>query len=513
MLRKIIKAGIIVSLGIMLGRIAGFFREAVIASKFGATSDSDIAITILTLPDLFLTILIGGVVSAVFIPEFKKLNPADGRRLFFEGMLLTLASFGLISILLGLFSQEIVSLISPGFSQETLAESGGYLQIVFWSIPITAATAMVTSYLQSDERFLVPALGTFIFNAILILALVLSPHSHALLYLSWAILLASMVRLVSQMLNVPRLPNRDFLNNNKKRIFNKEMLFRYFQVVSTSGFLFLIPVIARGFASFEGDGAVSILNFANKIIELPMGAVITVIPIVLLPKLAELSTGANQNQKELQSMVSVSAGLTFVIATTISIYFAWFSPQIVKITFGWGNLSSESVKEISRLLLLGVLALPAMGLSNLVQMIFNAKGDTKVPFVISLISVVLFIPLCLLFVDYFEIKGLMLSNIIIFWLLFGTQSIFLYRRHKINLFKVLISADIIRMICVLGLSSAIVMIASFLLPSSIGVQIIVALLGGVLSLSLAFMAVEKYRSILLIKFKRRIDNNEINVNS
>ncbi|WP_181917621.1 lipid II flippase MurJ [Cohnella phaseoli] len=511
MLRKIIKAGIIVSLGIMLGRIAGFFREAVIASKFGATSDSDIAITILTLPDLFLTILIGGAVSAVFIPEFKKLGPADGRRLYFEGMVLTLASFGFISIVLSLFSRDIVSLISPGFSQDTLAESGNYLRIVFWSIPITAATAMVTSYLQSDGRFVVPALGTLIFNAILILVLALSPQSSALFYLSWAILVASMVRLSSQILNVPRL----FASNNptggKTRIFNKGMLFRYFQVVSTSGLLFLIPVIARGFASFEGDGAVSILNFANKIIELPMGAVLTVIPIVLLPRLAEMS--ANADVKEMQSTVSLAAGLTFVVATAVSIYFAWFSPEIATLTFGWGNLSNESLNEISRLLMLGALALPAMGLSNLVQMIFNAKGDTKVPFVISLISVVLFIPLCLLFVTTFEIEGLMISNTIIFWLLFGTQSIFLFRRHKINLFKVLISLDIVRMICVLGCSSVIVMIASYLLPTSVGVQIIVALLGGVLSLSLAFLAVEKIRSILLIKFKRRVDNNEINVNS
>ena len=62
--------------GILLGRLLGFFRETLIASQFGVSGLADVAILTLTLPDLFMSVLLGGAASIVLVPVFVRLQGA-----------------------------------------------------------------------------------------------------------------------------------------------------------------------------------------------------------------------------------------------------------------------------------------------------------------------------------------------------------------------------------------------------------------------------------------------------
>ena len=56
----LIRSGLILAVGVLLGRLLGFFRETLIASQFGVSGLADVAILTLTLPDLFMNVLLGG---------------------------------------------------------------------------------------------------------------------------------------------------------------------------------------------------------------------------------------------------------------------------------------------------------------------------------------------------------------------------------------------------------------------------------------------------------------------
>ena len=59
-----------------------------------------------------------------------------------------------------------------------------------WLIPLSVAASVSTAFLQSQERFAVPSLGTFIFNSVIILGLYLFVDiSGNLKDLVWFILL------------------------------------------------------------------------------------------------------------------------------------------------------------------------------------------------------------------------------------------------------------------------------------------------------------------------------------
>ena len=77
MLKKIALSGFILFSGLMLGRLLGLARDIYIASKFGATIESDILIIILTVPDAIFSLIASGAISAALIPEFKNLPKKD----------------------------------------------------------------------------------------------------------------------------------------------------------------------------------------------------------------------------------------------------------------------------------------------------------------------------------------------------------------------------------------------------------------------------------------------------
>ena len=69
--RRLIISGAVVSFGILLGRVTGFLREIGIASVFGISTEADITILMLTIPDVLVNLLVAGGLSAALIPEFR----------------------------------------------------------------------------------------------------------------------------------------------------------------------------------------------------------------------------------------------------------------------------------------------------------------------------------------------------------------------------------------------------------------------------------------------------------
>jgi len=60
MFKALLVSSLFLNLGLLLGRLSVFAREAFIASAYGATAKADIVVLMLTAPDLLVGILMGG---------------------------------------------------------------------------------------------------------------------------------------------------------------------------------------------------------------------------------------------------------------------------------------------------------------------------------------------------------------------------------------------------------------------------------------------------------------------
>ena len=138
LLRHLVSAGLLVSGGILLGRLTGFLREVAVASKFGVSREADVVLFSLSLPDFLVSILMGGALAAALIPEFKRATVQTADLLFLQSSLLVGAGFSILVVLLIWQAEALIYLFAPGFDPASVQASRFLLNLVLWLMPLTA---------------------------------------------------------------------------------------------------------------------------------------------------------------------------------------------------------------------------------------------------------------------------------------------------------------------------------------------------------------------------------------
>ena len=153
MLRAILISAILLNLGLFLGRLSGFLREALVAANFGVSFEADIVVLMLTVPDLMVSLLMGGAMGAVLIPAFTQ-SPANARVLLYQAMFIFALLFCIIAAGLNWQVGVLVSLLVPGFDSFQVQRAASALDLVLWLIPLTVLAGTTTAYLHSKNKFI-----------------------------------------------------------------------------------------------------------------------------------------------------------------------------------------------------------------------------------------------------------------------------------------------------------------------------------------------------------------------
>ena len=107
------------------------------------------------------------------------------------------------------------------------------------------------------------------------------------------------------------------------------------------------------------------------------------------------------------------------------------SEEIVSALFGYGSFNEESVQNSAKALYFFALGLPAFALIKVFSSFFFANHDTKTPFFISLISVILNITISLYYFRSIGFIIIPIATTISSW--FNAIILFIFLRNQ-NLF-------------------------------------------------------------------------------
>ena len=400
---------VFVSTGVLLGRIAGFFREMAMANIFGVSAEADVAIFLLTLPDFLVSMLVAGALSVALIPEFKKFSKQQASSLFIQVSLIAVAAFSALVTLLIYFSEAVVTLFAPGFEGETANIAADKIHIVLWLIPITVLAGISTAFLQSRKRFFMPAMGTLIFNSCIVSGLLLfATDVNVLSYFVWFIVFAGLVRWWSQLW---ALKNDIVLDKIWSKVLVSRILFqRYYQAVIALGLLSLFPVIVRVFSTTQGEGSLAMANYALRLVELPMGVIVGVFSVVLFPHLV----GFYKDKNETEFSAVLTKGLFWAVACAVSIMSVIIinSETIVALVYGWGEMSENNLSNIALLLMVSVLSLPFQATTIMLISAFNAQNDTKTPIKLGFFAVSFLLFSCWYGGETLGLKGIVLAFVL-----------------------------------------------------------------------------------------------------
>ena len=200
--KKMLKTAGFMAVATFLAKALGLLRDMLIAAFFGTGIEADAYLTATRLPTMLFDIVIGGVISAAFIPVFNSvLEKKDKEKALefanrFIGMVLLIS--GLITILGVVFSDSLITFMVPEFGVEAHNLAKELTMIMFPMIMFTGLAFSFVGILQSFGEFKIPAIMSLVSNLAVIVYFVLCGKRFGVYGLSVTMLLAWALQVIIQ---------------------------------------------------------------------------------------------------------------------------------------------------------------------------------------------------------------------------------------------------------------------------------------------------------------------------
>ena len=385
----------------IISRILGYIRDILIAIFLGSGILADAFFVAFRIPNTFRRLFSEGTFNAAFVPSYASelSNGKEQSEKFATNVfsLLILSLFFLV-LIIEIFMPYFVFLIAPGFdgNEEKMSIAINLTRITFPFLFFISLSSFFSAILNSHNRFAVAAAAPVILNFFLISVLFYGGllGDKLVYYLSYAVTLAGIAQFIYLFFYVKKFYSPKFIFNfsidAKIKIFFSKLLPSIF----SSGVTQINILVGTIIASFQAS-AVSYLYYADRIYQINLAIAGIAIGTVILP---QLSKYVNSNENEKISLIQNKAlELSLFLSVPAAIALLLASEQIVSALFGYGSFDEVSVKNSSKALFYFAFGLPAFSLIKVFSSFYFARHNTKLPFYISLFSVLLNILVSVIF--------------------------------------------------------------------------------------------------------------------
>lgn len=268
------------TLATLTGLAAGFGREWLLVAAWGAGGRSDGFLVAMFLPEALRMALAAGLLSAAALPLYQQRSPHE-QNAWLSALAPRLLLCGLLlSGILGLGSLLWVRLIGPGLDNQGYELASHSLRILAWCAPGFVLHGLFCVPLQARSRFVLAGLGSLLFN--------MPPVTYLALYSQAATAdgLASACVLGSLLMPLVLLPALYRDGWKPWRVesapgASRELLQRIGPLLSSNLASQGLALLERMVASLLGEGAVTWINLARKLINLPLIALMSLNQVLL----------------------------------------------------------------------------------------------------------------------------------------------------------------------------------------------------------------------------------------
>jgi putative peptidoglycan lipid II flippase len=406
----------LVTAAALLIQVTGFAKTLLIAHLFGASAELDGYYLALVAPSLIVGV-VGGSLQGSFVTAYVRLLKQDDHQraseLVSQLSTLLILLLGLLSILLWLGAEPLMALLVLTQDTVLLESTTSAFRIVVFILLLNSVADYLALVLNSHKHF---SLGAFspLCNVLLstgILALWSNGGQDALSYgliagaaLQVGLLLAGLKRSgIRLSISWPRLsgPLRSVLAS---------------AATMALGILFanLNLAVDQMMASLLGQGAVSIIGYANRFNGLIVQLLVVGMGTVLLPHLAEISAvGRKTEIRAIYARIaSPLAGASAIAAIVVLLA----SAPALAMLLGHGALSRFDIQSIATIWFWYTVGLLPMAWGIFLARYFQATGNLAFITRLAAVSVVANIVINLLLIRPFGLAGLAISTSLVYLL-------------------------------------------------------------------------------------------------
>lgn len=409
---KFLKSSVIVMLLLIIGKILAFLRDALIAAKFGASYASDIYM--FAFGTVMLLTSVGYGLTTTFIPihieNIEKKSKEDRNR-YVNNVLNIYVLFTIIVMILGIFfAKYIIIFFANGFTKNAVIfkESVEIIQIMFLSLIFVSLQSIVTGVLQAHKYFYEPSAMSVASNFIYVAYLVFLPGKFGIVGFGAATVIGF---LAQYLINVPRFRALGYryefvIDFSDKDV--KKLIYLMLPVILSTSLIQINLFINRSFAANLFEGAVSVLDYSNKITTLIYEVFAVGITTVVYPTLATFA--AQNNSKEYKNALLKSVNIIFLILLPAAVGMVVLRTPIVSVIFKRGAFKDSAVLLTANALLYFSPAMIFYGVRDILSRAFYSLKDTKTPMLNSFVGIAVNLILSFILSKIMNVAGLTLAS-------------------------------------------------------------------------------------------------------
>ncbi|MEA2624520.1 MAG: putative peptidoglycan lipid flippase [Candidatus Binatota bacterium] len=407
----------IVGVAVLGSRIAGLAREIVFATLFGAGRELDAFIAAFRIPNLFRDLFAEGALSAAFVPTFARTLDRDGQEAAWRlanrvlnGLLLVVGTITLLGVV---FAPFLVDLIAPGFrSDPGKAELTILLaRILFPFLLFIALAAVAMGVLNTFGVFGIPASASTFFNlgsigVGLACATALAPDyvwavgsrlfghataiptdraGPALVGMAIGTLAGGALQCLVQLPALVRAGFRYRLVAGFRDPAVAEILGLMAPATIGVAAVQVNVVVNTYFASTLGNGPVSWLSVAFRLMYLPIGMFGVALGTVALPSVVRAASRGDMEQ--FRRHVGEALRLVILLCVPAAVGLAVASRPVIAFIYEHGRFGPEDTRAAALALSAYAIGLTGYAAIKILGPAFYALKDAGTPMRVSLSSV------------------------------------------------------------------------------------------------------------------------------
>jgi len=404
----------------LASRLLGLVRDQVLAALFGAGDQMDAYLVAFRIPNLVRDLFAEGAMSAAFVPTFTRHltlhGKADAWRLANNVLNALLLITGVIVALGYAFADPLVSLYAGSFTAVPgkLELTTQLARVMVPFLILAAVAAALMGMLNSLRHYFVPALAPATFNLVaIVFALALTPVMPMLglpgiMSVAIAVVAGGVTQVAIQwpVLRHEGFRYRPTLDLRDPGLHRVLMLMGpgTIGLAATQVNLLVSTLLATG----QGTGAVSWLQYAFRVMYLPLGLFGVSIATAVLPVAARHA--AVQDRSAVRQTVTRGLALMMLVNIPATCGLIALSDDIIGLLLERGRFTAVDTANTAAALRLYALGLVGYSTTRITSPVFYALGHSGVPVVLTVVSVTVNLVLSLVLVRMMGYGGLALAT-------------------------------------------------------------------------------------------------------
>lgn len=415
MSKKLKNIGLVSGLTVV-SRVLGLVRDQLSAAVFGISALNSAFITAFSLPNLFRRLLGEGALTAAFVPTVQDELHENDREGAFRLVSQVASWLGLVTgglVVLGMLF--FIQAQRWGRHDDKWALAADLTVFLFPYLALVCLAAAFSAALHVLERFVTPALSPIWLNLSMILCLGGAGLSFAetpegrMAWLCTGVLAGGVLQMVvpaGALMREGWRPRLDFTLSPRVKMIALLMVPGLFGTA-----IYQINILISRLLAFSlNDSAASVLFYANRLTELPIGVFAIAVATVVYPMLAKHATQGNyalmadDYQKGLR--------LIMIINVPAAVGLALLGEPIIRVLFERGAFTAADTQMMAPLLILFSVGMPFFSISSLSTRAFYALKDTATPVKLAGVSFLINLGLSLALMYRIGVAGLVIASVV-----------------------------------------------------------------------------------------------------